>query len=677
MLSHLPALALGAVALTMASAEAISESSESIEETVIVTANRVEESWLSSAATVDSVGTERQLPGFRFDSAELLAGLPGVQADSRSNFAQDTRISLRGFGARSAFGVRGINMRVDAIPLTMPDGQSQTSSFALDTFDRVEVMRGPLATLYGNAAGGTILFNTAKPRENSISVLTAAGDARQRRYRLRGEWVGEQAAARVQASQFSTDGFRDHSSAERNQFTGQWFYQSTGGIEAVARVDISRDPETLDPQGLTYEQWQEDATQVHPVARLFDPRKSIEHRQASLSLRQDTDWGQWQWAGWTGERDIKQFLSFPGDGENANGAVIDLQRDFWGSNARLGKRWGDWEWAVGAEFGQMRDRRKGFVNDMGTQGELKRNELGEVTNRDLYTSLNWSPEGPWRLQAGVRHNDIRFAVTDYFIQGSNPDDSGELRYREPSFGLGASYGIAESRLFASVGEGFETPTLTEMAYRNEGTGLNGELEPARNRQLEVGWRRETGVLQASVAVFGVDSDKELVVDTSDGGRTTYRNGARTERRGLEWSLDWVLGSDLSWRWGGTWLEAEYAAGPYKGNSLPGVADENFYSQLDWAPLGAALSVDLAAQYRSEVATGDENIEWAPASLVWDLAVESQHDWAGSLLSLWAKVDNLFDKKYVGAVIVNQSRGRTLEPAPGRQFNVGASLEYAW
>ncbi|UTF61076.1 TonB-dependent receptor domain-containing protein [Gilvimarinus sp. DA14] len=660
-------------------AENTQENSEpwGLQETVIVTANRSAEPWLNSAATVDALRVEQQLPGFRFDSAELLAGLPGVQADSRSNFAQDTRISLRGFGARSAFGVRGINMRVDDIPLTMPDGQSQTSSIALDTFDRVEVMRGPLATLYGNAAGGTILFHTSAPETSSVALLGAAGDARQRRYRLRGEWAGERASARVQVSQFSTDGFREHSSAERNQFTGQWFYRSQSGIEVVARVDISQDPDTEDPQGLTYEQWQEDPTQVHPVALIFDPRKTIQHRQASLSLKQRAEWGSWQWAGWAGEREIKQFLSFPGDGENDNGAVIDLMRDFAGSNLRFARQFGSLEWSLGAEFGQMRDRRKGFVNDRGEQGELKRSELGEVQNRDFYTGLTWTPNEHWRIQAGARYNHIDFKVSDYYVQGSNPDDSGALDYQEPSYGAGLSYGEGDWRLFASAGEGFETPTLTEMAYRNEGTGLNLDLRSARNRQVELGWRYSEATLEASLVGFAMRSRDELVVDSSEGGRTTYRNGADTERLGLEAQGQWALSEKLSGRLGATWLDAQYTAGPDDGNNLPGVAEQNLYAQLDWRVIPQWLTLSATARYRSKVATGDDNTEWAPDSLVWDIAAQSEKQFTQIKASAWVKVDNLLDEEYVGAVIVNQSRGRTLEPAPPRQLNIGMELTRTW
>ncbi len=653
------------------------EPASRLQETVVVTANREPGRWYDAAAAVDVVAVSEQMPGFRFDSAELLAGLPGVQADSRANFAQDTRITLRGFGARSAFGVRGINLRIDGVPLTMPDGQSQTSSIALGAIDRVEVLRGPMASLYGNAAGGTIAFYSVRPEESELTATLAGGDAKQRRYQLQGQWAGERAGARVLLSQFSTDGFRDHSSAERNQLAGQWYYQTESEVDLLARVDISRDPETLDPQGLTYQQWQEDDTQVHPEAALFNPRKSIAHAQASLGARQQTSWGSWQATGWMGEREIEQYLSFPGDDENGSGAVIDLQREFGGANFRVARQLATLELSAGVELGQMRDRRKGFVNVRGEPGALKRDEVGEVQSRDVYTALLWQPDPRWTLQGGARYNTVAFDVNDYFIRGGNPDDSGSLEFSEPSLALGGSYGDGPWRLFASVGSGFETPTLTEMAYRNEGTGLNNDLQPSHNRQAEFGWRIEARELSASIAGFVVRSRDELVVDQSAGGRTTYRNGAKTEREGLEGQLSWQLASQWQWRLGGTLMSAEYSAGPYAGLRLPGVARENLYSQLAWQADAVPLQLTLATQYRGDVASSDDNSEIVPGALTWDLAARSEHSLGRSLIALWFKVSNLTDKKYAGSVIVNQSRGRTIEPAPGRQLDVGVSVRYRW
>ncbi|MDO6747116.1 TonB-dependent receptor family protein [Gilvimarinus sp. 1_MG-2023] len=671
----LPSLAQAALSGSdvTASEQQVSELTEPAIETVVVTSGYSEGLWQQAVGAVAVLDTRRQTPGMGQDSAELLAGFAGVQADSRSNFAQDTRLSIRGFGARSAFGVRGISLRVDGVPLTMPDGQSQTSSLLLDSIDRVEVQRGPLASLYGNGAGGSIAFYSASPEVSETSLSAAAGSARERRYQLQTSWVGEQHAARVIARTFSADGSRQHSSAEREQLAAQWYYQGEEGLIVVARLDLSRDPLSQDPQGITYEQWQEDPSQVHLVATLFDPRKSSRHRQVSVSANKPHSWGRWQSSVWFGDRQVEQFLSFAGDAVDSGGAVIDLQRQFAGGNAIAERDFGAWQGLLGAELGVMSDARRGFINDYGLRGELQRDEDNTVSNSDLFAGVTWSATERLRLRGGGRVSRVSFDVKDYYFTEGNPDDSGELTFTEPSYFAGVSYGEKHWRLFGNLGAGFGAPTLTELAYRPEGSGFNQDLVPARNRQAELGWRVQKPRWQSSLVAFMVRTRNELVVDQSTGGRTTYRNGADTERQGLEWMLDTELSSSVDWRLGATWLNAEYTAGPYANHAIPGVARTNIYSQWEWQPLGDRLKIAVVGRFRSGVMTSDDNDERVPSAMTWDLALTSPWEaprWRGEW---WVKCSNLLDDDIVGSVIVNQSRGRTIEPAPGRQFSVGLTL----
>ena len=128
---------------------------------VVVTATRIEQKSFDLPASIDAVGKAAiQDQQLRVNISESLGGVPGLVANNRYNYAQDLQISIRGFGARASFGVRGVKLYQDGIPFTMPDGQGQTGSFALDTAKRIEVLRGPFAALYGNASGGVIQLFT-------------------------------------------------------------------------------------------------------------------------------------------------------------------------------------------------------------------------------------------------------------------------------------------------------------------------------------------------------------------------------------------------------------------------------------------------------------------------------------------------------------------------------------
>lgn len=652
-------------------------------ETLVVTGSAAD-TVQDLAPGIARIDTADRLPGLRIDSAELLQGLPGVQADSRSNYAQDTRVTLRGFGARSAFGVRGIDLLIDGVPLTTPDGQGQLSSVALDGVTAVEVLRGPMAALYGNGAGGVISLQSTAPEENSIGLRLIAGENDLARQSVQGQWRQGNLGVRVNAANFTTDGDRPHAEAERRHAGAQFYYSSDSGIETIVRIDTSRDPLLQDPLGLSPEQWEENPRQLNTAAELFDTRKTVAHEQASITMREAQGATRWQASLWRGEREITQYLAFTGDALTSAGGVVDLAREFHGASGNFSQ---DFTLGntlltatLGAELAAMEDRRRGFVNNFGEAGDLRRDELGEVNSRDVYTILQWQLSPRWQVYGGARHSDIEFEVDDYFIVAGNPDDSGARDFSEWSSALGINYTINDHwTLFASSGRGFETPTLTETAYRSGSSGLNIDLDTTHNRQHETGIRFEPSTFtELTLTLFTIESTDEIVVDQSVGGRTTYRNAAETERRGIEIAGRLQLADAWSAWVNVNYLDADYSAGEWNGNSLPGVAQNNHYAQLRWQPLlDERLTLAFAVQHRSKVATADNNEDFAPAATTADLALSTQHDIGDWQLQGWIKAANLTDERYVGSVIVNQSNGRSFEPAPGRNTSIGIEASYRW
>ncbi|RUO27043.1 hypothetical protein CWE09_10230 [Aliidiomarina minuta] len=653
----------------------------SSEERIVVTATRTETPWLTTPASVQRVSVEQQHPGLRVDAAELLQGIPGVQADTRYNFAQDTRIVLRGFGARAAFGVRGILMRLDGIPLSMPDGQAQTSSIFLDEPERVEVLRGPLAGVYGNGAGGIIDFQSAIPDSSYLRAGHAAGANSRARSTLDAAYREDTMAFSLHHARFRTDGDREQSEVERDQWAARMYYEWDNNIQLIARLDDNNAPLLQDPGSLTPEQWREDPQQTFAGASVFNTRKSIRHRQQSITLRQRLDNQQWQVAGWHGQREIEQYLPFPGDAETSSGAVIDLERGFYGMHAQyswlpyaLDQRL---ELNLGLDLERQEDTRLGFANDFGQRGELRRDETGKVESDDIYALSTWQFSDDWNWFVGARYSQINFSVDDrYIVPGVVPDDSGSLSYDEQSWSTGLNYQfLPDWSAFVSFGEGYETPTLTELAYQNEGTGLNTELTPAQIEQAEAGikWQGRQGQLQFSL--FDIQSRDDIVVDRSIDGRTTYRNAARTERQGAELSHQWYFHPALQLRSSASFISARYTGDELDGRRLPGIANTNLFSQLSWQPWhDNRLRAAVSALYRSRIATTDNNTEFAPSALVWNASLQARQDHQSWTFNQWLRIDNLLDRDYVGAVVVNQGSGRSFEPAPGRQLSAGVTIQ---
>ena len=622
-------------------------------------------------------------PGARLDPAELLQYFPGVQVDSRSNYAQDTRISLRGFGARSAFGVRGIDLLVDGIPLSTPDGQGQLSSVMLDSIERIEVLRGPVAGLYGNGAGGVIALQTALPKQNQLSASWIAGDPGLQRQVLQGEWSGDKAAARIQFANTDIDGARPHSRAERKQAGLQWFYHAADELDLLVKHDYSDDPLLQDPLGLTPAQWRSDPWQLNPAAETFDTRKEVSHQQTSISLRDNKGATRWQASVWQGERDILQYLGFTGDAITGSGGVVDLARDFSGASATFTQSLNLWampiDISVGGEFAQMQDHRQGYVNDFGVAGDMRRNDKGDLESRDIYSLMQLHPHEKWMLYAGARQTRLDIDVKDYFVVPANnggwanPEDSGARHYREDAYALGADYSLTDDwTLFASSGRGYETPTLTEMAYKTNATGLNTELEAAVNHQRQWGIRYQNELHEFSLTRFLIETDNEIVVDQSLNGRTSYRNAAETSRDGVELSLRYSLSEQISLHLSAQEIDAQFSAGDLQGKQLPGVARRQYQMGVRWRPFtNDFLLVGFQGQGRSRIFTADDNQIHAPGFTTFDFTLQGIYPLSAKTdLEWWAKLANITDENYVGSVVVNQSNGRAFEPGLGRNTSAG-------
>lgn len=659
------------IALAVVSASSSGYAQDQADEVIVVT-EAAPQSQVDTAAAVSNVSADAQLPGLRIDAGELLQGIAGVQSDQRANYAQDTRITLRGFGARSAFGVRGVLLRLDGIPLSMPDGQAQTSSILLDEAENVQVLRGPVASIYGNAAGGVIDWRSQVPQASQFRVDALGGANDTTRWLLQNDWVGDTDAVRLIATQFRTDGPRAHNSAERDQLALRWYRQLTDEIRLIVRADDNNAPLLQDPGSLTPADWRADPEQTFAGARRFNTRKSIHHQQLSTTLLGTADAMQWHLSAWRGWRDIEQYLPFPGGDLTSSGAVIDLRRAFTGLDAALTTALNETvKLTVGGAWADQNDRRFGYVNDFGTRGDVRRDELGTVTSQSLFALAEWQASERLMLQTGVRYNEVDFSVDDYFVvPGINPEDSGSLAMQATSWSLGANYEInADWRLFVARGRGFETPTLTELAYQNNATGINQDLGPAKNQQWELGVKWRLASSRGQLSAFQIDTSDEIVVDQSNDGRTTYINAERTERQGIEFETNWQLSDTFDTRLSATWLDATYS----NGNRLPGIAEQQAYWQMNWQPFINPLQVQLALDYRGDVAATDDNTILAPSHALWHLALQYEHLSQQWSFAPWIKLHNLGDREYVGSVVVNQGSGRAFEPGIGREVQAGVRI----
>ena len=658
-------------------------------ETVVVTATRLPQSTLEIPASIDRIyGDEIREDRAQVNLSETLGRVPGIAVQNRQNYAQDLQIQSRGFGARSTFGVRGIRLIADGIPATMPDGQGQAATFALGSAERIEVLRGPFSVLYGNAAGGVIAVETMDgPAEPAGEADLLFGSYRTWRSALKfgGTWNEGNASGPVNAigdvSRFETNGYRDHSAATRDHFNGKLKY---GGLTIVA--NSLHQPDTQDPLGLTRAQLEQDPRQATPQALQFNTKKTISQDQVGGTFKQRAGDGRVEAMLYVGQRAVEQYLAIPVATQNAathSGGIVNLDRNFGGGALRWFTTLAGVRLSLGAEHDAMYERRKGFINNNGASGALKRDEDNTVKSTDVYAQAEWKFAERWSLHAGARHSRIAFSSSDYYIAAGNPDDSGGRSYRATTPVAGLLFRVTPSvSVYGNLGRGFETPTFLELAYRNGGSGLNFDLEASRSRHAELGvksvlprWAR------LNAALFNVVSENEIVVDRNAGGRATFKNVGHTDRKGVELGAETLMAGPFQLRAAYTYLDARFREGFNTvitttnatvavpgGTSLPGVAKNQLYGELRYRR--ARFHASLEALHRSKVPVNDPGSDFAAAFTVWNLAaglVQERERWR---LSEFARIDNLTNRDYVGSVIVNETNFRYFEPAPRRSMSVG-------
>lgn len=688
----LPALLLPLIAAAQAADE----------QTMVVTAAPTTVSELDTPAAVSVVnGDEMRQAAPRVNLSESLGAVPGLQVQNRQNYAQDLQLSIRGFGSRSTYGVRGLRIYVDGIPATMPDGQGQTSNIDIGSVDTIEVLRGPFSALYGNSSGGVInVTSQTGAQPPTVEASSYYGSFGTWHYGLKATGaVGDGSHAgdvdyTVSTNRFTTHGYRDHSGARKNLANARLGVR----INDVSKLTLllnSVDIKANDAGGLTADEWRDNPRQS-PRGDEYNTRKNTRQTQAGLryerQLSAQDDLSVMMYAG---ERETTQFQSIPRAPQlkpSHAGGVIDLTRHYQGIDTRLTHRV---ELLVpvtltaGLDYENMSERRKGYENfvmvngapQYGEQGALRRNERNLMWNVDPYLQTQWQLTEKLSLDAGVRYSSVWFDSNDYYITPGNGDDSGDASYHKWLPAGSLKYALTDAwNVYLSAGRGFETPTINELSYRSDNqSGLNFGLKPSTNDTVEIGSKTRIGNGLFTAALFQTNTDNEIVVDSSSGGRTSYKNAGKTRRQGMELGLDQQFGESWRLKAAWTWLDATYRTNvcddaSCNGNRIPGIARNMGYASFGYQPeQGWYAGSDI--RYMSDIMANDENTAKAPSWTVVGLTTGYKWSYGKMDMDLFGRVDNLFDREYVGSVIVNESNGRYYEPAPGRNYGIGLNL--AW
>lgn len=649
------------------------------------------------AATVRSGLALRTLGSAAF-LEDALRAIPGVQIQNRNNWAVGERWIVRGFGARSQFGVRGIRLLVDGIPASLPDGQATLDHVDPATLERIEILRGPAAARFGNAAGGVIAIETRRPAPVRRAALRGGGGSNGL---VSGGVTVEDGTAAVPviftARRLEADGYRTnpdtgepYGGVERWTFTGRAEADFAGGLLTLSGSGL--DLSARNPGSLPLDLIDAESRPAWGFNIASGARKEIRQSQLGLRWRRPCD------AGACGGLDASMWAITRDVDNPIPGSVIDLDRLAYGARvAHTGG--GPFRWSVGGEAQFQDDDRRNFENDGGERGALTLDQTEQVLALSAFGEVVVGPGVPalgtagggWELHGAVRADRTRFEADDLFVGDGDPDDTGQrtMTAVSPSLGLVVSP-AAGVELFGSAGSFFETPTTTELVNRPSGAGgFNPELDPRR------GWTAEAGVraarvgrewaLEGEVVGFGAWIRDELVpfeVPT-DPGRSYFRNAGKARHRGVE------VGGRIARIDGGPLLRAalthidarfrESGDDPrgIAGNRIPGVAptrvDVTVESPVGGSDLGIRVGADL--RHTGSIPVDDEGGVEAPAATTLDLRATAEVKTGLGPVSPWVAVRNLTDETWVASVVPNAFGGRYFEPGPGRTFEAGLRLVF--
>lgn len=672
----------------------------------VVTATRYETNSFDLPLSIDAVtGSEIRDARTGANLSEIAPRIPGVVINYRSTAAQELTISTRGFGARSQFGVKGIRIYADGIPLNSADGQGQAGSINLDTLGQIEFLRGPFSALYGNSSGGVVqAFTRDGAKDPTITVGASSGTWNTNKQSITYEGQAGPVNYILNTYQYVSDGYRDFSQYRRDNFNGKISYQFNPDTKFTFVGNYMDQPYTNDPNALTPDQYASNSRAAGSNAVSTNSRLYRVNSYGGIIIDHNLT-----------EKDTLRFMAYSGSRSNlqylTTSAASEIIRDTEGFDFRWSRK--DLfldrplNFTAGLAYDSMDDVRSRYSYISGVKYPIgyrptNRQEVQKAFNLDQYIQASYEPNDKLLVIAGLRrsrvniqNNDLFFGETsDMTINGSPTpiDSTGQVTYTNTSPVAGVTFKVTPTlNIYANYGRGFETPTFAETTYSSASTGAGPNLSmvPSKSKNYEIGLKAfVTSNTRVNVALFKVDTKNEIVVVANNSSQNQYDSIANTERKGIEFSLDSRLPYNFNFYQTYTYLDSEFKnsfsnyvgstrTSVLEGNRLAGVYKNTAYTELSWKYPAYNFSSAIENIYYSDVHGYDSNASAnkAEAFSIVNLRASLKQSYSNWNFSEFVRADNIFDEKYVGNVRVNNSA--TFEPGAPRNYTIGVSSSYTF
>ena len=662
--------------LTLLSCVAISQDKFNELDEIEVTATRLDSTLLRSSRSVSVVGKDEiQNATQLLAMDEVLAGIPGLYMQNRYNFSQDLRVSLRGFGARSAFGIRGIKVIVDGIPETLPDGQAGVDSIDLGSASRIEVIRGPSSSNFGNASGGVIAIETETGTDPGfVQTTIATGDLGYSKFQLKSGGKTENMNYLINFSKQELDGYREHSVSEGSLMNAKFGFNLSEIDRLKLSLNYTDQPKSQDPGGINLSQVNTDRKSARDRNLSYDSGESLNQKRIGLVYERDHSSGLLTVRNYYVTRDFSNKLPFK------NGGSVNIDREFYGFGMQY--QFGEslpenFSLTTGFDTDRQDDDRKRYNNDSGKLGSMSFDQQEKVNSNGLFVQSRYDV-GNWSISSGIRYDEVKFDITDRFL--SNGDDSGEIEFDavSPSFGL--NYVMENGSIFTSISSSFETPTTTELANPNASGGFNALLKPQEAKNIEIGYKSVKNNIYHEIAVFNIDLNDELVPYELEEfpGRTFYSNVGKSSRKGVESLVSWSVKPNLTVDASYTYSDFSFDSfidknnKDFSGSKLPGLPESFAYFGIRFENENG-LNMNFNLNYSGDLFANNANSVKVQAYTVSNFRLSyniNKGDWK---ILPYMGINNIFDTEFNSNIRINAFGSRYYEPAPERNSYLGITF----
>ena len=601
---------------------------------------------------------------------EYINNVPSLFALNANNFAQDLRVSIRGFGSRAAFGIRGIKVIVDGIPETTPDGQGQIDNLPLSLIKNIEILRGPSSSIYGNASGGVIYISTLDSLSGGSSQFRSTiGSYGMKLFSADVQIKGKKTLALFHQNLLNTEGFRDHSKLRQRIFNLKVRHKFSKNTKLDWQFNYTNSPLAQDPGSLDIE-----SVKNRRFSRQrnkdYNAGEKINHLKTGFnlktSLRNKMVFNNYIFYS---HRDFYGKLPFK------NGGIIDLDRNYYGFGSSLDLKKENnklrHKIKLGIEYLSQEDQRDRYENLMGDKGVITFSQLELFKNFGTYFLSNFEYKNLF-IQSGLRYDN----------QNIGTDSIGnDIKYNSINPSLGISYLIGKkSRVFINFSTSFESPSLSELSSNPSGKeGLNKNLNPSKAKNHEIGWKFFGTKTIVETTLFYIKSSNELLPYELEEfpGRSFYRNSGSSARTGIEISYkrtwkNFTLNRSLSY--------AKYVFDNYikrgndlSGNDIPGIPSKmsnvelNYNNKKGWQ---FQFNYNNVGKFYAE----DENKIKIDSYTIYNIQSSKTfyNSWGEILIS--GGIKNIFNNDYYDNIRINAFGGRYYEAAPGRNFFTSLTIK---